>query len=138
MNVITALDDGAAPAPTGTLRSSVVVRWEADVLVVTPRGALDAATVSQITGALRNARSAAIVDLDECIVADPAALDPVALDRCMSAAAELCVTCRRLSCRRLLARVGVTDRLAVFQRVEDALQARILARSGYGEGWRAA
>lgn len=49
---------------------------------------------------------------------------------------ELCFVSRRLTCRRLLARSGLTSRFAVFQQLEDALQARTLANAGYGNGWR--
>lgn len=114
-------------------RSHIEVTRLDDVLILRPQGGLDRSVVANLERSVAAATGPVVVDLDECVLVDPTAVRHVASagprDR------EVCIVSRRLSCRRLLARVGVTERLAVFQCLADALQARVLAGSGYGSGW---
>ncbi len=76
-----------------------------------------------------------MLDLSDCILCDIAVLAEVDPAVWGLASDQVCVVCSRLTGRQLLSRIGVADRVAVFGRREDALQARILCESGYGLGW---
>jgi hypothetical protein len=104
-----------------------------DVLVVRPLGQLDARTIERLAQIVARSITAVILDLAECVLSDPEALKN--LDDAAPDDTELCIVSGRLSCRLLLARSGVAGRFPVFQREEDALQARLLAADGYGRGW---
>ena len=108
------------------------VRTTEGVLVLRPLGALDRRLAERLRSAIASASTPVVVDLDDCVLIDPASLehlaDPVP-DR------AVCMVSRREPCRELLDRTGVTDRVAVFKGVDDAVQARLFARSGYGPGW---
>ena len=104
-----------------------------DVLVIRPLGRLDTGTIERVGQLVAESSTAVIVDLDECVVADPRAL--AAIDDRVLRGVEVCIVSSRLSCRQLLARTGTAARLPVFQRRADALQARLLAAEGYGRGW---
>jgi hypothetical protein len=104
------------------------------VVALRPSGPLDASGIEQLQEAVSEAEAPVVVDLDECILLDPAALGSVHADIPVDPA-DVSIACRRLSCRVLLARAGITERFAVFSRIEDAVQARILWQAGYGEGW---
>lgn len=109
-----------------------------DVLVLSPQGGLDAAVVDELSSAVRAATSPVLIDLNDCIVVDPHLLRSSRLRRELRAARDVCIACRRLTARRLLARTSVLEHVAVFQSVQDALQARVLQRDGYGSGWLSA
>lgn len=105
-----------------------------DVVILRPLGQLDRTGVERLQDAARaHAGCPVVVDLRDCVVTDPGALGDIADgdDRI-----ELCFVSHRLTCRTLLARTGITSRFAVFQQLEDALQARTLATAGYGPGWQ--
>jgi hypothetical protein len=104
-----------------------------DVLVVRPLGQLDARMIEKLAQVVARSITAVIVDLAECVLSDPEALK--SLDEAAPDDTELCIVSGRLSCRVLLARSGAAGRFPVFQREEDALQARMLAADGYGRGW---
>ena len=109
-----------------------------DIVVLRPTGALDAATIDRVRAAVRAAGGPVVIDLDECVLVDPAALEAVVHDDSRPDRldpADVSIACGRLSCRTLLSRAGVTRRFAVFARIEDAVQARILWQDGYGSGW---
>ena len=109
-----------------------------EVVVATPLGVLDEATVLELDQVLAERPGIPVViDLDHCAVTSQAALlalDPARWGRPADLA---CLVCGRLTARRLVARAGVAARLAVFQRTADAVQALILSRAGYGRGWGA-
>lgn len=118
---------------TAEERSEAVLAFEqlGDVLVIRPLGGLDRAAIARTRRAVAESELPVIVDLDECVLVDPGPLTNIeAGDR------ETCIVSSRLTCRRLLARTGITAHFAVFQRREDAMQARLLAAEGYGSGWR--
>ncbi len=123
--------------PPHVPRREVGVTFESrrGVLVLRPTGRLDRSTAERLRRDAASATGPVVVDLDDCVLVDPTAIDAIDVDGDGDGDLEVCIVCRRLSCRRLLARVGVTDRFAVFQRLEDALQARVLANAGYGPGW---
>lgn len=102
-----------------------------DVLVIRPLGGLDRVAIARTRQAVAESATAVIVDLDDCVLLDPGPLTNVEA----TGERETCIVSSRLSCRRLLARTGITAHFAVFQRREDAMQARILAAEGYGPGW---
>ncbi len=115
--------------------SSVSVRRSHDVVVVRPRGGLDAALADELRSTVLDTSGPVVIDLDECVLIDPASLERLAADPALPETSELAIACRRLSCRQLLVRSGIGDHVAIFGRLEDALQAREFARSGYGTGW---
>jgi hypothetical protein len=104
------------------------------VLVVAPMGQLDRAGVERLRREVLEAGGPVAVDLDECILVDPGAVTN--LDLGDTDHPDLCFVSRRVTCRLLLARFGMSARFAVFNQLEDALQAKVLADAGYGPGWR--
>lgn len=107
------------------------------VLIAAPQGALNAADVEEIDGLLAAQPEVAIlVDLSDCVLDDIAVVLLAAPAMWSAASEQLCVVCSRMTGRLLLARVGLTERVALFGRREDALQARVLHAAGYGAGWR--
>lgn len=105
------------------------------VVVLQPLGALDARLVERLRRAALETSRPVIVDLDECVLIDATAVERMAIDPQLAGRADLCFVCRDGACRGLLGTTGVDGRFAVFTRVEDALQARVFARDGYGAGW---
>jgi hypothetical protein len=125
-----------SPIDSSDGNSSAVLRQSVDgVLVLRPQGALDAECVETVIDLMAESEMPAIVDLDDCIVVDPAVADRIGARRTRDGLHAVCAVCRRLSARRLLARSGALRDLAVFRSVEDALAARVLARHGFGDGW---
>lgn len=103
--------------------ASIQVRQRGDVLVIRPLGALDRRSLPRIRAAVLGAGHAAVLDLDGCVLVDPrmlAAADFAAGD---GEAPEVHIVSGRLSCRRLLARVGATERHQVHRSIEEAIQA---------------
>ena len=121
------------PSPVAV--QGITTRHVEGVLVLSPQGGLDAASAGALDRLLSEATVPVVVDLNDCIVVDPHLLRGEQ-QRLFDGARELCVTCRRLSARRLLARTAALDDVVVFQSVQDALQARAMQRAGYGSGWR--
>jgi anti-anti-sigma factor len=111
------------------------VRTTEDVVVLRPLGALDERLADRVRSAIDAATDPVVVDLDDCVLIDPAALGLVVPQRHPGSTAEVCLVSRRVSCRELIDRSGVSDRVAVFCGVDDAVQAQLFARSGYGAGW---
>ena len=118
--------DGSDAAP-------LLLDEQRDVLVIRPLGRLDIGTIERVGQLVAESSTAVIVDLDECVLADPRAL--AAIDDRVLGGVEVCIVSGRLSCRQLLARSGTTARFPVFQRRADARQALLLAAEGYGRGW---
>lgn len=105
------------------------------VAVLTPLGQLDRAGIERVRqAALDLADRPVIIDLSDCVLTDPNAL--IGLTGEGADRVDLCFVSHRSTCRLLLARSGITARFAVFQRVEDALQARTFGTAGDGHGWR--
>ena len=123
-------------APSGGRRDRAIRSQERDgVVVLRPAGQLDRAGVAEVHQAASDlADRPVIIDLTDCILTEPNALGDLADDD--GDQLDVCFVSHRSTCRILLARTGVTSRFAVFHHVEDALQARALARAGYGPGWR--
>ena len=116
--------------------STISIQRVKQVLVLRPTGRLDRHGVQRLREHVRAADEPIVIHLDDCVVVAPSAFDHLASpDHDDRSRVEVCIVCRRLTCRRLLARVGVLDRFPVFQQLEDALQALVLARAGYGDGW---
>lgn len=103
-----------------------------DVTVVRPGGVLDRRTLAGLDDAVAAAGAAVVIDLSDCALTGRRALSELG-GRWRNGLAEVCLVCRRLSGRRLLARAEV--RVPVFATVEDAVQARVLHDAGYGAGW---
>lgn len=107
-----------------------------DVLVLAPRGVLDRACLRALDRALTEEPEAPVaIDLTECTLVERSVLERLDPRRWSRTSAQICVVCNRLTGRQLMARTGVIQRFSLFQRIEDALQSRVLAESGYGTGW---
>lgn len=118
----------------GRTRHRLASYERGDVVVLAPSGPLDRAAVERIRQvALALAARPVVIDLSDCVLTDPNALADLHDDD--AGPVEVCFLSRRPTCRLLLARTGITSRFAVFGQLEDALQARALAASGYGPGW---
>ena len=118
-------------------RPRISVRRTDGVAVVRPVGALDRPVVDKLRRAALDADRPVVVDLDDCVIVDAEALDRIALDPQLSGLSEVCFVTRSTPVRDLLGRSDLAHRYPVFKRVEDALQARVFAREGYGGGWTA-
>lgn len=114
---------------------SLLVDTVRGVSVIRPQGALDQTVAEQVRAALRDAAGPVAIDLDECTLIDPDSLERMVVDADGPPEAEVSIVCRRLTCRQLLGRAGIADRVAVFVRLGDALQARVFEADGYGDGW---
>lgn len=125
----------ATMPPTDLL---VDTRSSPDVVVVAPAGALDRRRLEALDHRLVADVRPTILDLSRCLATDTtamASLDPARWGR---TAADICIASSRLTAHRLLRRVGVHRRLSIFVHVNDAIQATVLERDGYGMGWEVA
>jgi hypothetical protein len=121
----------AAPSQTG-------VEERHGVMIVTPFGTLRDPLPAPLVEVLEaSARRPVIVDLSQITLVSAAPVMGLAgwvlglgnqPDQC-------CVVCPRATARALLRRWHVTQCLAVFGSVGDALQARRFGDEGYGAGW---
>ncbi len=129
-------DDEGPPTGSGSepVTAPLSIERIGEIVVLRPAGKLGRNDVEQLRDVIHGIDGPVVVVLDDCVLVAPTAFDRH--DRDDGHAVEMCIVCRRLTCRHLLARVGVADRFPVFQHLEDALQARVLARAGYGDGWR--
>lgn len=128
-------DDASAPVVLGE-RLRVVRTGPA--LVVMTTGVLDARCIDELDALLgRCADVPVVIDLDGCTLVGRSAIDGIDPARWDRTPADTCVTSSRSTARELLARARVGDRIAVFDRVVDAVQVLVLAEAGYGTGWRA-
>mgnify|MGYP005825328107 CR=1 FL=1 len=121
-------DVAALGAQWDAIRLSTV----GDVLVVEPRGDLDSDTLGALDRVLTQVDAPAVLDLRHCDRAAAAALsdhDPSGWGRSTD---SVCVVIGRESRPSIAAR---EPRLSVFGQPADAIQARILAQSGFGAGW---
>ena len=123
------------PAVLGPARVSV--QRTGGVVVLRPLGIFDRALSDRLRRTALDAGRPVIIDLDDSVLTDTAALEGLALDPKLSALPELCLVSRRPDSRQEVARAGISTRFALFKRVEDAQQARLFARHGYGRGWSA-
>ena len=119
---------------TATVRTQPALRVSQHrrdgVVVLRPIGALDRTLVDELRQLALEAHAPVVVELSECVLVDPAALQRIAqgweLYRPL-----MCIVCHRASGRQLLERAGVTEHAAVFERVGQALE----ARTGRPDGW---
>lgn len=112
----------------------IAFRREHGVVVLRPVGSLDRRLTERLRRAVLDARRPVIVDLDMCDV-ESRVLEQIAVDPKLFSVPELCIVARSPRCRDLLAHVGLDHRFALFTTVDDALQARVFAREGFGAGW---
>lgn len=106
------------------------------VLVLAPRGVLDRSSLRQLDDAISDDEDRPVaIDLTECTLVERSVLERLDPRRWARTSAQVCLICNRLTGRQLMARTGVIHRFSLFHRVEDALQSRIMADSGYGTGW---
>lgn len=119
--------------PEQTVRAS----GRGDVLVITPGAMLDVRSIEQLDDFLLGAAPdmPVVIDLAGTTLTSRGALDLLDPDRWNRTSEHACLACSRVTGRELITRAAVDHRLAVFHRVEDAIQARVLAHAGYGTGW---
>jgi len=103
------------------------------VAVLSPSGVLDREVLEQLEVELGSRTTPVIVDLSDCTLGATDVLSELGVGRWRRASGDVCLVCRRLTGRRLLARAGV--RMVVFTSVGDAVQAWVLSAAGYGSGW---
>lgn len=108
-------------------------------VVVEVSGLADATVTAQLSAELAGLEPdvRVVIDLSDAVLVGPAALCDL-LDEVVAAGEDpdrACVVCERLSTQVLLRRYGATEQAAVFSTVNDALQALLLQREGYGSGW---
>lgn len=121
----------SAPAALVTVTDLTV---DAGLVVVAPVGVLDRVALSRLDEVLhRNGGAAVVIDLTDCTLGTRSTLLDLAPARWGRGRGDVCVVCRRLTGRRLLARAAVP--MAMFTSVRDAAQARVLFDAGYGDGW---
>lgn len=118
---------------------SMSIRVDPIAVVVEVSGMADAAWAAQLAAELEDLDPdrRVVLDLGDAVLVSPTGLCEL-LDRVIAAGEDpdrVCVVCERLSTQVLLRRYGATEQAAVFGSVNDALQAALLAREGYGDGW---
>jgi anti-anti-sigma regulatory factor len=102
-------------------------------MLVRPIGGLDSDLVAEVRQTVLQARSPVVIDLTGSVLVDPVALQRIAKDWDLYRP-RMCVVCERPSGRELLTRAGIDEDLAVFDDVDEALQA--LTSTGAGaDGW---
>lgn len=122
------------PSAMGPTPRPVPFRELGEIVVLEPLGQLDRAGVEGVRrAAAEMAPRPVVIDLRDCVLTDPNALAGIVDEE--DDPTELCFVSHRPTCRLLLARTGITSRFAVFDRLEDALQARTDAQDGDGRGW---
>lgn len=115
----------------------IVVRpGRGGVVVLVPQGVFDrehAARLDQLLSA--EIGQPVVIDLTDCVLGDPEVLQGLDPDRWSRTSDQVCLSCARLSARRLLAHSGASRRLAVFRSAEDAMRVRLSADADQGHGW---
>ena len=107
-----------------------------DVTVVVPQGTLDGDALRQVLDAVELSEiGGLLIDLSECVIIDLGVRESLVPEFWGLDSDRFCLVCGRLSGRRLLARAGLHERVAVFASTGDAHQARRMHRCGYGPGW---
>ena len=126
----------AEPPGPVSLRGAANVRLVGDVTIVVPQGTIDLEVLSRVHDTVQfGATDALLIDLSECVITDLGVRDSLVPGYWGLEPIRFCLVCSRLSGRRLLAKAGLNDRVAVFASTGDARQARSMHRSGYGPGW---
>lgn len=127
------------PVELTPIDARVAVSQRGSCTVIAPAGGLDAELSNEIVdsiAAIARTALASILDLEQITLLDRAAFDVVLAGFEQSTGGrDRCLVANRLSGRLVLDRWGVSDRLAMFGSVADALQARSFAADGYGLGW---
>ena len=146
---MSALSNASAPSrarPSGqdqpplvvmSAQHGVVMSDQHGVVVIAPQDALGPRFADRLTDALATMPDLPIViDLSHCPMTDPDSLagilDP---DRWGWLDGRLSVACPWLDGRTDLSLGGTDRRVALFKRVEDAIQAKLFSDDGYGIGW---
>lgn len=128
---------GDADASPVVIDGRIEISRTRTALIIAPHGVFDAHSVDELDAVLERWPGVPVViDLDNCTLVERAALDGLDPARWDRSPEQTCIASSRGTARELLARARVVERFAVFNRVADAVQARILADSGYGAGWR--
>lgn len=132
-HTIAAIDRTDTPVRTIDHLRHLVVSTSGDVLIVAVIGALDDPAVQTLDRLLSEVDAPVAIDLRRCTPKDPATLSHLDPCRWGRAPGTVCVVCDcgdpRGSCP------GLDHGLAVFRQPADAVQAVVLADSGYGHGW---
>lgn len=127
------------PVELTAVDARVAVSQRGPCVVIAPAGGLDAVLADEIVGtvaAIARTALASILDVEQITLLDRAAFDVLLAGFEQSTdGRDRCLVANRLSGRLVLDRWGVSDRLATFGSVADALQARSFAADGYGLGW---
>ena len=102
------------------------------VSIIRPTGRLDADLADEIRHLALEARAPVVVDLDDCVLIDPAAVLRI-VSGWEFFRPEMCVVSSRPGARQLLQRAGVDAELAVFPSVDHAMDDR--ADPTTGDRW---
>lgn len=136
------MSTGVGPAPLESADSSrnwipaIRVTEIRGVVIVAPQGVFDRATVDRLDRLLQaHGETPVVIDLSESTLADPTMLDRLAPHRWGRTVLSTCVSCSRATGRVLLSFARLSERVAIFHHVEDAIQAAVLADAGHGGGW---
>ncbi len=123
------------PGRSATVTSTVWAGGSIRVMVLTAAGALDTDTALALGAKMpADVSAAVVVDINDCVITSRDAVDDLDAAIWKRTPGRVCVVCRRRSGRHLVA-VRPPGRIAVFQRIEDAVQALVLHDAGYGPGW---
>jgi anti-anti-sigma regulatory factor len=132
-----AFDPSAPLEPVGRRRAGLSAATVGRILVLRPQGVFDVPGAASLHESLcRDLPERTVIDFSDCTLVDPSVLVELDPRRWGRSAAQICVACRRPTARQLLKHTGVSDRLTVFNSVEDALQANAFADAGIGPGWQ--
>jgi hypothetical protein len=94
-----------------------------EVVILRPIGALDRLLVEELRDLVLSARAPVVIDMDECVLVDPAAVRRIALGWDLYRP-DMCMVCRAAAARELLVRAGVYQYVAVFEAIDLAVRTR--------------
>lgn len=120
----------ATVRPEGGEARIIQVRRDPAV-VIRPVGALDEALADDIRELALEAHAPVVLDLGDCVLTNRRSIRRVALAWKLYRP-HLCIVCHRDGGRQMLERAGIPDHLAVFDSLDEAMDA--LHRFGR-DGW---
>lgn len=132
-SVADAADREASASPYGAPSDHIRLSTSGDVLIVEPSGELDDQTSTALDRVLNEVSVPTVLDLRRCDAAGAAAFSGSDPGRWGRSPATVCVVLDRATAREVEGRPA--PGMSVFHQTADAIQALVLAESGYGNGW---